>query len=112
MQKVKEKKLKKFKDPFLKSAVMKSFYKIEELLWLKSSGDKAIYYEGNFQEDVLNNFSQKQSEKIFKRMKLFQSKENLMFFQRKTKAVKSYDLIEIDVNKEPTHFYEYIVTKR
>jgi len=112
MNKVKTKKQKKFKDPFLKPVIMNSLDKLNEVLWLKQPGTKEIYYEGNFQEDVLNNFSQKQSEKIFKKMKEYQSNTCLSFFQRKVKAVKNPDLLEMDVNKEPTHYYEYIVCKQ
>ena len=45
----KEKKQKKFKDPYLKPIILESLDKINEVLWLKKSGTKEIYYEGNFQ---------------------------------------------------------------
>jgi len=107
----KEKKLKKFKDPFLKPIILDSLEKVNEVLWLKESGTKEIYYEGNFQEDVLNNFSQRQSTKIFNKMAEFRKHNCLTFFQRKVKAVKNHELLEMDENKEPTYFYEYIVSK-
>jgi hypothetical protein len=112
MKKVKIKKQKKFKDPFLKPVIMKSLDKLNEVLWLKQPGAKEVYYLGNFQEDVLNNFSQKQAENIFKKMKEYQNINCLTFFQRKIKAVKNAELLEMNVNVEPTHFYEYIVCKQ
>lgn len=108
----KEKKLKKFKDPFLKPVILDSIEKVNEVLWLKKSGTKEIYYEGNFQEDVLNNFSQRQSTKIFKKMSEFRNHNCLTFFQRKVKAVKNPEALEMDENNEPTYFYEYIVSKQ
>jgi len=107
----KEKKQKKFKDPYLKPIILESLDKINEVLWLKKSGTKEIYYEGNFQEDVLNNFSQRQSNKIFSKMNEYKKHNCLTFFQRKVKAVKNHELLEMDENKEPTYFYEYIVSK-
>ena len=50
---------------------------------MSSNDTKMTYYTGNWATDVLNNYTEKQSEKIFKTMSKFMSNPNLQFFQRK-----------------------------
>ena len=45
-------------------------------------------------------------------MSEFRNHNCLTFFQRKVKAVKNPEALEMDENKEPTYFYEYIVSKQ
>ena len=108
---MKEVKTKKFKDPYLKPIILEAVKKVEEFAWFRNKGDRTIYYEGNFQEDVLNNFSVKESEKIFKTMSRYLNDNRLLFLQKK---VKSVDLSNDDLSEleSPKYFYEYIVSKR
>ena len=55
-----------------------------------------VYYVGNFAEDVMNNFTEKQSEKLFKKIRTYH--DNYIFVQRKLKN-------DLDG-------YEYIVKKQ
>ena len=49
-----------------------------------NSGEKKLtYYTGNWATDVLNNFTEKQSEKIFKNMSKYMSIPDVSFFQKK-----------------------------
>ena len=64
-----EVKIKKFKDPYLKPIILEAVKKIEEFAWFRKKGDKSVYYEGHFQEDVLNNFSKRESDEIFNKMR-------------------------------------------
>jgi hypothetical protein len=105
-----EVKTKKFKDPYLKPLVLEAVKKVEEFAWFKNKGEQAIYYEGNFQEDVLNNFSQKESERIFTTMSRYLNDNRLLFLQKKVKVVvKETELTEL---QSPKNYYEYIVSKR
>ena len=106
-----EKKQKKFKDPYLKPVIQKSLESIEDVINDNKPGEQTIYYSGNFQEDILNNFSQRQSEKIFKKMREFMDNDNLTFVQRKV-HMKNVEELELDETKEPISYYEYIVSKR
>ena len=107
----KEKKQKKFKDAFLKPIVLKSFDILDQVVNTRKAGEKCVYYSGNFQEDVLNNFSQKQSNNIFKKMKEYQKNSDLTFVQKKVKVADKLDNLELDESKEPKYYYDYIVTK-
>ena len=55
-----------------------------------------VYYVGNFAEDVLNNFTEKQSDKLFKKVRGYH--DNYIFVQRK---------LQKDLDG-----YEYIVAKK
>ncbi len=108
---MKEVNTKKFKDPYLKPLILEAVKKVEEFAWFRNKGDKTVYYEGNFQEDVLNNFSVKESEKIFKTMSRYLDDNRLLFLQKKVKSVdiKNNEITELE---SPKYFYEYIVSKR
>ena len=50
--------------------------------FIDSDKSKITYYTGNWATDVMNNFTEKQSEKIFKKMnKMMSSNPNIMFFK-------------------------------
>jgi hypothetical protein len=101
---------KKFKDVYLKQVVLESLRKVEDFAKNKKRGEQIVYYEGNFQEDVLNNFSPKESEEIFNKMKKYLNDVRYIFLQKKIKiSDTSTDISELN---EPKHFYEYIVSKR
>lgn len=107
---MKELSKKKFRDEYLKPVILDSLKKIEEFAKSKKRGEQIVYYEGNFQEDVLNNFSNKESEEIFSKMKKYLNDVRFIFLQKKIKiADTTQDVSEL---KEPKHFYEYIVSKR
>jgi hypothetical protein len=101
---------KKFKDDYLKPVILDSIKKVEEFAKTKRRGDRIVYYEGNFQEDVLNNFSPSESEQIFDTMKKYLNDVRFIFLQKKVKITNSVN--EISELNEPKHFYEYIVSKR
>ena len=101
---------KKFKDEYIKPLILQAVNKVEDFKKNKQKGDKIVYYEGNFQEDVLNNFSLKQSEEIFESMKRYLNDSRLIFLQKKIKIGNVNN--DISENQEPKHFYSYIVSKR
>jgi hypothetical protein len=107
-----EVKTKKFKDPYLKPLVLEAVKKVEEFAWFKNKGEKAIYYEGHFQEDVLNNFSVKESERIFNTMSKYLNDNRLLFLQKKVK-VKYLEKTESGMLTDASQYhYEYIISKR
>jgi len=110
MEKMTQKKVEKFKDAYLKPIILDSFKKIEEFTKTKKRGEQIVYYEGNFQEDVLNNFSPKESEEIFSKMKKYLNDVRYIFLQKKVKIVDVPT--EVSELEQPKHFYEYIVSKR
>lgn len=62
-----------------------------------TSNEKSmVYYVGNFAEDILNNFTEKQSEKLFLKVRKFH--DDFYFYQKK-------------LNKD-LEGYEYIVQKK
>jgi UDP-2,3-diacylglucosamine pyrophosphatase LpxH len=102
--------IKKFKDPYIKPLILEAVNKVEDFAKNKRKGEQIVYYEGNFQEDVLNNFSLKQSEEIFENMKRFLNDYRLIFLQKKVKISEVNN--EMSELNEPKHFYSYIVSKR
>jgi len=105
-----EVKTKKFKDEYLKPIILNAVKKVEEFAWFKNKGEKEVYYEGHFQEDVLNNFSKRESDEIFNRMRRYLNDSRLLFLQKKVKVVvKETELTEL---QSPKNYYEYIVSKR
>jgi hypothetical protein len=101
---------KKFKDEYLKSSILNSIKTIEDFTKNRKRGDQIVYYEGNFQEDVLNNFSNEESEKIFNSMKRYLNDFRLIFLQKKIKMMN----VDAHTNEldEPKHYFSYIVSKR
>ena len=109
---MKEMKVKKFKDPYLKPIILDAVKKIEEFAWFRKKGDQSIYYEGHFQEDVLNNFSKRESNEIFDKMRRYLNDSRLLFLQKKVK-VKYKRILDTGLSVDDSQYhYEYIVSKR
>jgi len=71
------------------------------------------YYTGNWASDVADNFTEKQSEKIFKTMSKYISNDNLQFFQKKNKNIDIGTWSEYGVNEpESITSYDYTVIRR
>ena len=81
-------------DGYLKSLIKDVPEKLDR--FYTSNEKSMVYYVGNFAEDVLNNFTEKQSEKLFKKIRTYH--DNYIFVQRKLKN-------DLDG-------YEYIVAKK
>ena len=81
-------------DGYLKSLIKDVPDKLDR--FYTSNEKSMVYYVGNFAEDVLNNFTEKQSEKLFKKIRTY--RDNYIFVQRKLKN-------DLDG-------YEYIVAKK
>ena len=61
---------------------------------------------------MCNNFTEKQSEKIFKTMSKYMSNDNLQFFQKKNKNIEIGTWSEYGENgSESISSYDYIVIK-
>ena len=80
-------------DGYLKSLIKDVPDKLDR--FYTSNEKSMVYYVGNFAEDVMNNFTEKQSEKLFKKIRGYH--DNYIFVQRKLKN-------DLDG-------YEYIVKK-
>ena len=107
-----EVKIKKFKDAYLKPIILDAVKKIEEFAWFRKKGDKSVYYEGHFQEDVLNNFSKRESDEIFTRMRRYLNDSRLLFLQKKVK-VKYKKILDTGLSVDDSQYhYEYIISKR
>ena len=81
-------------DHYLKSLIKDVPDKLDR--FYTSNEKSMVYYGGNFAEDVMNNFTEKQSEKLFKKIRGYH--DNYIFVQRKLKN-------DLDG-------YEYIVAKK
>ena len=81
--------------------------------FINSNETKMTYYTGNWATDVLNNFTEKQSEKIFKNMAKDMDKDNVQFFQNKNKNIEIGTWSEYGENEpESITSYDYIIIKR
>ena len=98
-------------DHYLKSVINSVPKKLED--FVLSDDTKMTYYTGNWATDVLNNYTEKQSEKIFKTMSKFMSNPNLQFFQRKNKNIEIGTWSEYgEQEPETISSYDYIVIRR
>lgn len=104
MSKVKKKKSKQL-DHYLRNVIQKVPDSIEN--FLDGNESSMVYYTGAWATDVLNNFTEKQSEKIFARMKKFQNK---CHFTQKKLAYTTYDEDEKG-NTVPIQGYEYTIRR-
>jgi|TARA_B100001063_G_C16667822_1_gene504623 hypothetical protein len=79
--------------------------KIPDILnnFLEGKEKKIVYYTGQFQKDVLDNFTPKQSEKIFDGVQKFS--DNVIFVQ---KRLQSFTCAEGDTWSG----YDYIAVRR
>ena len=109
---MKEMKVKKFKDPYLEPIILDAVKKNEEFSWFRKKCDESIYYEGHLQEDVLNNFSKRESNEIFDKMRKYLNDNRLLFLQKKVK-VKYKKILDTGLSVDDSQYhYEYIVSKR
>ena len=79
-----------------------------------SKDKKLCYYTGNWATDVAANFTEKQSEKIFKKMaKIMAKNPNVMFVQKRMKPIEVGTWSEYGENEpESISSYDYIVIRR
>jgi len=70
---------------------------------------KMVYYTGNWAKDVQDNLTQRQSEKLFKKMEKIRNEGGLAFFQKRLTPIKIGDT-EYD-KAETIYGYEYIVMR-
>ena len=81
--------------------------------FIDSNKSKVTYYTGNWAKDVLDNFTEKQSEKIFKTMSKYMNNNSLQFFQKKNKNIEIGTWSEYGENApESISSYDYIVIRR
>ena len=62
----------------------------ERLIKFRETGkeNKITYYTGNWSKDVQDNLTERQSEKLFKKMFKIQDTPGLAFFQKKMSPIK------------------------
>ena len=78
-----------------------------------SKEKKITYYTGNWSTDVAANFTEKQSEKIFKNMSKYMDRDDLQFFQRRNKDIKIGTWSEYGENEPETiTSFEYIIIRK
>jgi hypothetical protein len=71
------------------------------------------YYTGNWRTDVLNNYTEKQSEKIFKKMSKFVENDKLAFFQKRNKPIEIGTWSEYgEQEPETIYSYDYIIVRK
>ena len=77
-------------DPYLRARIGEARFLLEQLIKPSNpSGTKRVYYLGNFQKDVLDNFTDKQANKIFAVMDKF--KKDVHMFQKKVPSFTDAD---------------------
>ena len=98
-------------DHYLKNVISGVPKKLDNFI---NSNEKSMtYYTGNWASDVADNFTEKQSEKIFKTMSKYMSNNSLQFFQRKNKNIEIGTWSEYGENPpESISSYDYIVIRR
>ena len=98
-------------DHYLKSIISAVPRKLDN--FIEGSDKTMTYYTGNWATDVLNNFTEKQSEKIFKTMSKYMDNNGLQFFQKKNKNIEIGTWSEYGENEpESISSYDYIVIRR
>ena len=98
-------------DHYLKSFINSVPKKLDS--FINSNDKKMTYYTGNWATDVSNNFTEKQSEKIFKTMSKYMNNNDLQFFQKKNKNIEIGTWSEYGENEpESISSYDYIVIRR
>ena len=99
-------------DHYLKSVINKVPNKISSFVNEAKVGDTMIYYTGNWASDVSDNFTEKQSEKIFKNMAKIVASGNVQFVQRKKKPIKIGTWSVYGENPpQSISYYDYIVIR-
>ena len=98
-------------DHYLKSVITKVPEQINS--FIDGNKPKMTYYTGNWATDVANNFTERQSEKIFKTMAKLMDNPNIIFTQRKNKNIEIGTWSEYGENPpESISSYDYIVLRR
>ena len=98
-------------DHYLKNVISGVPKKLDH--FINSNESKMTYYTGNWATDVCNNFTEKQSEKIFKTMSKYMNNNGLQFFQKKNKNIEIGTWSEYGENApESISSYDYIVIRR
>ena len=91
-------------DPYLRGRIGEARIQLENLIKPSNlSGTSKVYYLGNFRKDVLDNFTEKQSNKIFAAMEKLHKHVHL--FQKKVPSFFDADGVEWSG-------YEYIAIKK
>ena len=91
-------------DPYLRARIGEARIQLENLIKPSNrSGTSKVYYLGNFRKDVLDNFTEKQSNKIFEAMEKLHKHVHL--FQKKVPSFFDADGVEWSG-------YEYIAVKK
>ena len=91
-------------DPYLRARIGEARIQLENLIKPSvRSGTGRTYYLGNFQKDVLDNFTEKQANKIFAAMEKLHKHVHL--FQKKVPSFTDADGVEWSG-------YEYIAVKK
>ena len=91
-------------DPYLRARIGEARIQLENLIKPSNrSGTSKVYYLGNFIKDVLDNFTEKQSNKIFAAMEKLHKHVHL--FQKKVPSFFDADGVEWSG-------YEYIAIKK
>lgn len=98
-------------DHHLKHIINNVPIKLEQF---EANGEKKMtYYTGNWSTDVANNFTEKQSEKIFKTLSKYIDRQDVQFFQKKNKNIEIGTWSEYGENEpESISSYDYIIVKR
>jgi len=77
-------------DPYLRARIGEARFNLEQLIKPSNpSGTKKVYYLGNFRKDVLDNFTDKQADKIFAAMEKLHKYVHL--FQKKVPSFTDAD---------------------
>ena len=98
-------------DHYLKSVISDVPAKIDH--FTNGTDKQMTYYSGNWATDVCNNFTEKQSEKIFKNMSKYMDRDDLQFFQRRNKDIKIGTWSEYGENEPETiTSFEYIIVRK
>ena len=98
-------------DHYLKAVINKIPDQIDR--FIDGEQPQMTYYTGNWASDVADNFTEKQSEKIFKTMSKYMNNNSLQFFQKKNKNIEIGTWSEYGENEpESISSYDYIIIKK
>jgi len=78
-------------DPWLREKIVEARTQIENFMKPSSRSNSIIYYTGNFQKDVYDQYTEKQAEKIFKIFRKYIDNKNFIFVQKKIPNIEGYD---------------------
>jgi len=78
-------------DPWHREKIVKARTQMENFMKPSSRPNSLIYYTGNFQKDVYDQYTEKQAEKIFKIFRKYIDNKNFIFVQKKIPNIEGYD---------------------